>query len=103
MPWDNSPEKRRQDSQRYGGAWRKARLACLRRANWRCEIRLQGVCTGAATEVDHIHGAENDPNHRFLRAACKPCHAKTTAQQGGGYRNQDRASPDPDPRPRTNW
>jgi 5-methylcytosine-specific restriction endonuclease McrA len=100
LPWDNSPEKRRQDSQRYGAEWRRKRLACLRAAKWHCEIRLEGVCIGAASEVDHIDGAENDPQHRNLRAACKPCHAKVTAQQGKGYRKR---SADPPCSPRTKW
>jgi 5-methylcytosine-specific restriction endonuclease McrA len=102
MPWRNDPEKRRQDAQRYGAAWRRARDAQLRKANWRCEIRIQGVCIGAASEVDHVDGAENDPQHRNLRAACKPCHDKVTAQQGGGFRSR-RVPRDPDPRPRTEW
>jgi 5-methylcytosine-specific restriction endonuclease McrA len=98
MPWDKTREDRRQDSQRYGAAWRKAREACLRAANWRCQIQLSG-CAGAASQADHIDQAENDPNHQRLRAACKPCHAKITAQQGMGYR----APKDPEPRPRTAW
>ena len=98
MPWEKSREERRQDSQRYGAAWRRARLACLRAANWRCQIRLVG-CAGAASEVDHVDGAANDPGHRNLRAACKPCHRQVTAQQGGGYRQPH----DPEPRPRTAW
>ena len=100
MPWQNDPAKRRRDSRVYGAAWKRARDAHLKKVNWQCEIRLEGVCIGGATEVDHIHGAENDPNHRFLRAGCKPCHAKVTAGQGGGYR---RGPSDPQPRPGTAW
>lgn len=104
MPWDNgSPGKRRRDSNRYGAAWRRARLEALRRASWRCEIRLPGVCIGAASEVDHVLGAENDPKHQVLRAACKPCHAKVTAQQGNDAKRGGSAARDPKPRPRTQW
>jgi 5-methylcytosine-specific restriction endonuclease McrA len=116
MPWRNDPDKRRRDSRVYGASWRRVRVACLRRANWRCEIRLAPDCTckdpacrrfhgciGAASQVDHVDGVENDPDHKHLRAACDPCHKKVTAQQGGGYRSQDRAAPDPEPRPRTAW
>lgn len=101
MPWDKTPESRRRDSRVYGAEWRRKRLECLKRANWRCEIRLEGVCIGAATQVDHIEQADNDPSHKRLRAACEPCHAKTTAQQGGGYRSKQNG--DPEPRPRTSW
>jgi 5-methylcytosine-specific restriction enzyme A len=97
--WDNSPEKRRRDAQVYGAEWRAKRLAALKRANFRCEIRLPG-CQGSASEVDHIDQARNDPNHDRLRAACKSCHAKVTAQQGGGYRKP--VNPPPKP-PRTSW
>ena len=100
MPWDKTPADRRQDSQRYGAAWRRARDAHMKKVNWQCEIRLPGVCIGAATEVDHVHGAENDPNHRHLRAACGPCHKVITARQGGGFRRGPR---DPQPRQGTKW
>lgn len=99
MPWRNDPDKRRRDSQVYGADWRRARDACLHRANWRCEIQIPGVCIGAATQADHIDQAENDPGHQRLRAACTPCHAQVTARQGGGYRTPH----DPEPRPRTAW
>jgi hypothetical protein len=103
MPWQNDPAKRKRDAQVYGPAWKRARDACLRAASWHCEIRTPGVCIGAASEADHIDGAENDPRHQRLRAACGPCHKRITAQQGGGYRSGNRTPPDPEPRPRTDW
>ena len=105
MPgWRKTAEDRKRDSRVYGATWRRRRLECLRRANWRCEIRIEGVCIGAASQADHIDGADNDPQHRNLRAACDPCHKKVTAQQGQGFRAQGaRVAKDPDPRPRTNW
>ena len=81
--------------------WRRARLACLKRANWRCEIKLEGVCISAASEADHIHGLANDPHHRFLRAACKPCHAVVTAKQGVNARAGRKSNPRP--KRRTAW
>jgi 5-methylcytosine-specific restriction endonuclease McrA len=100
MAWKKTREDRRQDARTYGARWRHARDAHLRKTGWQCEIRMEGVCIGSATEVDHVHGAENDPGHRFLRAACEPCHAKVTAQQGGGYR---KGPADPQPRQGTVW
>ena len=100
MPWSNSPADRKRSSAVYGAAWRKARDAAMRRANWKCELRMDG-CQGAASEVDHIDGAANDPQHKRLRSVCSSCHAKRTAQQGGGYR-RGRAA-DPDPVRRTQW
>jgi 5-methylcytosine-specific restriction protein A len=101
VPWRNSPEDRRRSSATYGAAWRRARLACLQAANWRCEIRLPGVCIGAAREVDHVLGAANDPGHTALRAACRPCHAKVTATQGNNAKRGHRG--DPPPEQRTAW
>lgn len=102
MPgWPKTPEDRQRDSQRYGATWRKARLACLRRANWRCEIHGD-QCQGAAAEVDHIIGAANDPNHRMLRAACHRCHQQVTSQQGNEARKRQ-GPRDPPAVQRTLW
>lgn len=48
----------------------------LRRDGYKCQVRLEGVCTGEATEVDHVRaialwGVTFDPTH--LRATCGPC------------------------------
>ncbi len=95
MPWQTASK-----DPAYGrAAWKRARLACLRRANWRCEIRLPG-CQGAASQADHVDQLANDPGHRNLRAACRSCHGKVTAEQGGGARG---AAADPQPQPRTDW
>jgi hypothetical protein len=95
MPW------RPQDRQaKYGAGYRRKRLAAMQRAGWRCEIRIEGICIGAASECDHEYGIAADPDHHHLRAACAPCHAHVTARQGkSGSRQRD-----PDPLPgRTNW
>ena len=96
MPWESA----RKDPA-YGRAdWKRAREKCLRAAGWRCEIRLAGVCIGAASQADHIHGLASDPGHRWLRAACEPCHRAVTAQQGNATK---RGSGDPAPAQRTKW
>ena len=97
MPWETA----RKDPAYGRAAWKRARLTCLRRAKWRCEIRLDG-CIGAASEVDHTDGLVNDPGHKRLRAACKPCHATVTAQQGNDAKRTSGGT-DPQPRPRTAW
>ena len=102
MPWQNTAETRARSNRLYGAAWRRARDAHMRAAHGRCEIRTQGICIGAATEVDHIDGIDADPRHQRLRAACKPCHAGITAQQGGGFRAAG-SGRDPAPSPRTRW
>lgn len=97
MPWQTA-----KDSPLYHqAAWKRARLACLRRARWRCELRLDG-CQGAAAEVDHIHGLAADPQHQHLRAVCKSCHRKRTAEQGNAAKGGGRKR-DPDPTSRITW
>ena len=101
MPWSTAKKDPAYNTAEY----RRARLECLRRARWRCQIRLEG-CQGAASEADHEAGLASDPHHRTLRAACTSCHRKVTAQQGKGARavkSGRQVAPDPKPRPRTRW
>lgn len=60
---------------------RRRRLRVLGRAGYRCEIRYDGVCAGAATEFDHVipiaeGGRDSDSNGQ---AACVPCHRRKSA------------------------
>lgn len=99
MPWESA----RKDPAYNTAAWRRARNAAMKAANWKCQIRLPG-CIGAATQVDHTVGLDNDRTHQHLRAACAPCHAKVTSQQGNdARRGRGRAPSDPAPTPRTAW
>ncbi len=100
MPWSNDRASRARSNKTYDHRWRKARADQLKRQP-RCELGLDG-CTIRATEVDHVIGAAADPDHRHLRSVCTPCHRKVTAQQGGGYRGRG-STPDPEPRPSTQW
>ena|SRR6266700_5868887 len=99
MPWRGYPS-----SPAYGTAeYKRAREACLRRARWRCELRLEG-CQGAASEADHIDGLANDPHHQRMRAVCTSCHRKRTAEQGNeARRGSTRKSSDPAPTSRIIW
>jgi 5-methylcytosine-specific restriction enzyme A len=107
MPWGNTPEDRRRSNTTYGARWRRARTECLNRARWKCQLRLDGICTGAATQVDHIQGVAEGGSlydQANLRAACEPCHKARTAQQGGGYRRPgSRKAADPEPKPWAGW
>ena len=96
MPW------REQDrNPAYDRGWKPARLACLRRAGWRCQIRAPG-CTSKAVTVDHVLGIKADPEHRHLQAACQRCHDEKT--KGEAARGRRRRPPgDPECTPRTNW
>lgn len=85
----------------YGtAAWKRARLACLRAANWKCQIRGPG-CLGAASTADHIDGLAADPQHKRLQAACQVCHDAKTHRESGEARRGRQS--DPQPTPRTQW
>jgi 5-methylcytosine-specific restriction endonuclease McrA len=101
MPWPTDPAARRRSNATYGADWRRKRRAQLERDRWRCQLRLEG-CQGAASEVDHILGAQADPQHTALRSVCKSCHRKRTGQQGNSASRG--AAPDPEPlQHRTQW
>lgn len=97
MPWETA----RKDPAYNTAEYRRARLACLKRARWQCEIRIEGICIGAASEADHEDQLANDPHHRTLRAGCKPCHRHVTALQGNAAKSGHTA--DPAPQPREDW
>lgn len=104
MPWPTDREsKRRSDATYNDPEYRRNRVACLERARHRCEIALEDICEGRATQTDHIVAVSLGGTHALsnLRAACPACHRKVTAQQGGGYRRSQAS--DPAPRPSTAW
>jgi 5-methylcytosine-specific restriction endonuclease McrA len=94
-------ETARQDPAYGTAAWKRARAACLKRAEHRCELGLDG-CQGTATEADHVLGLAADPGHTNLRAVCRSCHLKRTAEQANtsGRRRRRR---EPSFVPRTQW
>ena len=100
--WQNTPEKRRRDSQVYGAEWRRQRQRALERAGRRCE-----QCRSAIrVQVDHKVPVSQGGTHHLdnLQVLCEGCHKAKTATEGGGYRSRSsRQQADPDPRPTTAW
>ena len=69
--------------------WPELRLDTLRADDWVCQIQLPGRCLGTATEVDHIErGDDHSPEN--LRAACAPCHAKKSSDEGNAAKRRKR-------------
>ena len=102
MAWSKTAADRQRDAAVYDSPeYRRNRPLAMKRDRWRCQLRLPG-CAGAASQCDHIIQPDNGGGHGLanLRAVCKPCHAKRTAQQsntGGSGKT------DPQPQPRTAW
>lgn len=109
MPWKNTPDDRRRSAAAYDARYRRNRDRAMRRDRWRCQLRIPGICIGAASECDHIisraDGGGSDLGN--LRAACKPCHQHRTTEQGHaaqrGSSTRRYTQRDPRPRPATRW
>lgn len=103
MPWRNDPEARSRSNATYRSAeYVRNRQLALQRAGYRCQIRAEG-CTARATQVDHVIPVSRGGTHVLnnLRATCKNCHAKKTAEEGNNARQGLPA--DPEPQPRERW
>lgn len=62
---------------RLPGDWKARRAKVLSRDKYLCQIADDKVCTGVATEVDHIN-AGDDHSYRNLQAVCQACHFEKT-------------------------
>ena len=65
--------------------WGKVRRLVMARDAHRCQIRIPGVCSIDATEVDHIRpravGGTDDLDN--LRAVCHRCHVSRGMTESG--------------------
>ena len=99
MAWEGSTRRHT-----LGKEYFRNRAIVMRRDHRQCQIRIPGLCTGEATDCDHI-GDRLDHRPENMRAACKPCHLKRCGEQGGtaaGHASRARASarrrtPEPHP------
>jgi 5-methylcytosine-specific restriction endonuclease McrA len=99
MPWSNDREARQRSNATYGAEWKRARKAALERAGHRC----QRCGSRRELQVDHIHGAAADPQHRSLQVLCGSCHRSKSGREGAAARNGSTRSSDPPAQPRTQW
>lgn len=65
--------------------WSKQRKLALARDAHRCQLRIPGICTIDAREVDHIRpravgGGDELDN---LRSVCRPCHISRGMDESG--------------------
>lgn len=65
--------------------WSKTRRLALARDGHRCQLRIPGICTGTATEVDHVRpravgGGDELDN---LRSVCHRCHISRGMDESG--------------------
>lgn len=117
MPWDNSPEKRARDKLVYQDPeYKRNKKIIRRRSGGCCEVIKDGRPCGSRDRVqcDHIIPLSQGGTHHLgnLRDACKPCHDKKTALEGGFVKTGKRGrggwakrgqQQDPALQPRTTW
>jgi HNH endonuclease len=74
----------------YGRRWQQISKEVLRRAGYRCEIKLAGVCTSRATVADHVIPVDEGGPSTLgnAQAACRACNAAK-----GYLRRVERAGP----------
>jgi 5-methylcytosine-specific restriction protein A len=86
-------------SDRLPPNWRtEIRPAILQRDGYRCQIRWDDGCEGAATEVDHIR-AGDDHSFANLQSACAWCHRQKTYADRQGMRRYWSAKRQPERHP----
>jgi hypothetical protein len=74
-------------------SWWRIRWQVLERDGHQCQIRYPDRCIGTANQADHRDGySRNDHRAEAMRAACAPCHAHRSAQQGGEAAGKARAA-----------
>lgn len=84
--WQGSTRRQTLDREFF-----RNRERVLRRDGRQCQLRIPGVCTGAANQADHI-GDRLDHSPENMRAACPECHQRRSSEQGGrAYAERARA------------
>ena len=71
--------------------WRTViRPQALARDGHQCQLRFPGICTGYATEVDHITEVADGGTDTLENAqsSCRRCHARKTARHAANSRNR---------------
>lgn len=63
--------------------WSRVRRQILEQAAWTCQVRTPGVCTVAATQVDHViplSSGGSPYDEANLRASCAACNLDRLAR-----------------------
>jgi 5-methylcytosine-specific restriction endonuclease McrA len=75
----------RSDVDRNRWFWSRKRRLVLARDNHRCQLGIPGICTTAATEVDHVRPRAVGGDDAFdnLRSVCHGCHLSRGMDESG--------------------
>jgi hypothetical protein len=73
-------------------AWRRQRMRVILAAEGRCQIQIEGICLGIATQAHHTRPWAPAVPDEWLLAACWPCN-----------RALGQPEDDPAPTPLTTW
>jgi 5-methylcytosine-specific restriction endonuclease McrA len=84
MAWQGSTRRAT-----LGKDYFRNRAIVMRRDNRQCQLRIPGLCIGAANQCDHI-GDRLDHRPENMRAACEPCHQRRSSEQGGAAAGTNR-------------
>jgi 5-methylcytosine-specific restriction endonuclease McrA len=76
-------------------AWRKIRAYVLARDQYRCQLKIEGVCTTFASHAHHLDGKAAGDDPARIVAACKECNLHIG--------DPARAPSDPEPAGSTWW
>lgn len=87
IAWKDS--KRKESGYLDSAEWRRQCRRVLYRENTYnggCQLRIPGVCTGTATQVDHIvpvwYTKQDKVADEDLQGVCKECHAVKSSYEG---------------------
>lgn len=65
----------------------KIRKAVHDRSGGLCEMKVEGVCTGRAQQIDHIKNRSQGAGHTLdeLQDSCEPCHRFKTENPNAAH------------------
>ena len=94
-PWAGSTRRGRLPADWFSRGGPRDRV--LSRPDGRvCALRYPDICTGFATQVDHII-AGDDHSDGNLQPACQKCHAHKSALEGAAAKPRERRPPEEHP------
>jgi 5-methylcytosine-specific restriction endonuclease McrA len=94
-PWEGSTRRQRLPADWFTPGGRRDRV--FARPDGRvCALQYRDICTGFATQVDHIILGD-DHSDANLQPACQSCHRHKSALEGAAAKPRERRPPEEHP------